>query len=414
MSRHRIIAAVTTAFGEMIESAAMDAVAAATVQYGRPDTSGLEPKVFLYMYQVTPNAAARNLELPTRYDDGTAKQRPLLALDLHYLLTFVGDDSNLEPQKMLGNVSGTVHAFPVLLSETIRSMKDSSGNDLLGGDAEKTPIVDIRLASIDLNLEELSKVWSVFFQTPYSLSVAYRASVVLVEHDLTVRPPLPAQGARGQSGILANPVIALVISKQGRYQLITSNSTIFITGKRLRGEQTLVRFVGANIDAPVGENSDVDTTPSEARPDRVVVSIPPQAQRVAVHPVRVVHRAWDAEPDDSEGEVLSNTSSFVLHPNVTDVRLDNTGTDSELEVDFAPPVRTGQKAQCLLDQLDVIDPASHQIDSESFADNATTLRFILVGVNAGTYAVRVSIDSIASLIEIDQQTQTIVHTVEVS
>ena len=45
-----------------------------------------------------------------------------------------------------------------------------------------------------MNLEELSKLWSVFFQTPYALSIAYQASVVLIEPDL--EPIDAAPGAR--------------------------------------------------------------------------------------------------------------------------------------------------------------------------------------------------------------------------
>ena len=32
-----------------------------------------------------------------------------------------------------------------------------------------------------MTLDDLSKLWSVFFQTPYALSVAYEATVVFVE-----------------------------------------------------------------------------------------------------------------------------------------------------------------------------------------------------------------------------------------
>ncbi len=45
-----------------------------------------------------------------------------------------------------------------------------------------------------LNLEELSKLWSVFFQTAYKLSMAYIANLVLIEADAeTPRPTLPVR-----------------------------------------------------------------------------------------------------------------------------------------------------------------------------------------------------------------------------
>src|SRR6516165_2065207 len=68
----------------------------------RPDaTSGLpNTGVNIFLYQVTPNIAARNADLPTRRADGTLLRRPQIGLDLQYLLTFYGDDLKLDQQRM--------------------------------------------------------------------------------------------------------------------------------------------------------------------------------------------------------------------------------------------------------------------------------------------------------------------------
>jgi hypothetical protein len=42
-------------------------------------------------------------------------------------------------------------------------------------------IENVKLTPISLSLEELSNLWSVFFQVPYALSVAYEAAAVLIE-----------------------------------------------------------------------------------------------------------------------------------------------------------------------------------------------------------------------------------------
>ena len=39
----------------------------------------------------------------------------------------------------------------------------------------------VKLTIMPLNLEELSKLWSVFFQSTYNLSVAFQASVVIID-----------------------------------------------------------------------------------------------------------------------------------------------------------------------------------------------------------------------------------------
>lgn len=398
MNRHRTIAAVTAAFGQIIDEAATSAVASAVVNYARPDTAGIEPKVYIYMYQVTPNAAARNLEMPVRDSGGVGKQRPFVALDLHYLITFVGDEKKLQPQEMLGSVVGAVHARPLLSPEEIRNAQVSATDPPLIGDDDEVPVVQVRFTPLGLSLEELSKVWSVFFQTPYSLSVVYRASVVLVEADIPIRPSLPAQGTRGTAGPIANPVVAQVMAAAGVYQPITIDSTLVITGKRLRGEQTLVRFAGG------------DVAPAQINENRITLPVPAVAQVVGLQSVRIVHRPWDAAPGDASNEIESNLASFALHPRVTGVTLAGT----TLSVDVTPAVAQAQRADVLLDQLGVDVPAFHQFRRLAFVgESATTLQFDITGVAVGTYGVRVRVDGAASLMEIDQNTGTAIHTVEV-
>jgi len=45
-------------------------------------------RVNLFLYQVTPNPHRNNLDLPTRSQQGDLVQRPQIALDLHYLMSF--------------------------------------------------------------------------------------------------------------------------------------------------------------------------------------------------------------------------------------------------------------------------------------------------------------------------------------
>ena len=47
----------------------------------------------VYLYRVSPNPAWRNQDLPTRAR-GPIVDRPLTAIDLHYLLTFYGDEAS--------------------------------------------------------------------------------------------------------------------------------------------------------------------------------------------------------------------------------------------------------------------------------------------------------------------------------
>ena len=192
MSNFLAIATVTATLRQLLQAAVGMDVPGALVTTARPDTldNGTPTTaVNVYLYEIAPNAALRNADLPTRRVDGQIVRRPQAALDLYYLLSFLGNETQLEPQRLLGSVVRTLHAAPVLtrplVEATIASVPFLAGSDL--ADAVET----VKLTPIPLSLEELSKLWSVFFQTPYTLSIAYQASVVLIEGPAVEAPPAP-------------------------------------------------------------------------------------------------------------------------------------------------------------------------------------------------------------------------------
>ena len=87
MSNHLAIATVTTGLLRYLQGAVGADVGNATVTAVRPDgpNAGLpQVGVNIFLYQVTPNTAWRNHDLPTRRGDGSLTQRPQIALDLHF------------------------------------------------------------------------------------------------------------------------------------------------------------------------------------------------------------------------------------------------------------------------------------------------------------------------------------------
>src|SRR5215467_5045669 len=127
MSNFLAIATVTAAMQQLLQDPVNNAVSGAKVGFNRPDSSGSSsPRVNVYLYQVTPNAAYRNADLPTHRADGTLVQKPQAALDLHYLFTFQGSDDKLEPQRMLGAVASTLQAQPLLSAQNIQAAISSA------------------------------------------------------------------------------------------------------------------------------------------------------------------------------------------------------------------------------------------------------------------------------------------------
>src|SRR5580693_3934771 len=122
MSNYLAIATVTAALQQVLHTPVSNAVGSAVVGFNRPDAgTATTPLVNIFLYQITPNAAYRNVDLPTRRSDGSLSQRPQAAFDLHYLFTFHGNDAQLEPQRLLGAVATTLHSQPLLSNDNINS-----------------------------------------------------------------------------------------------------------------------------------------------------------------------------------------------------------------------------------------------------------------------------------------------------
>ena len=97
MSSALALAAVTTALqtglqflynGSVLGTVSVAAIAPDLVESTHGIGTGANPVVNLFLHQVTPNAAWRNVDLPSLAADGATRlKNPPLALDLHYLLT---------------------------------------------------------------------------------------------------------------------------------------------------------------------------------------------------------------------------------------------------------------------------------------------------------------------------------------
>lgn len=218
MSNFLAVAAVTASLSHLLQAAIGADVPGATVTTLRPNgsTEGSHPPaVNLFLYHVMPNGALRNADTPTRSSDGRLVQHPVAALDLHYLLSFYGDDAQLQPQRLLGSAVRTLHSRPVLTPDLIQAaIADPSLSSAVGASDLALQIERIKVTPLQMSLEELSKLWSVFFQTPYALSAAYQASVVLIEaNERPAAPNLPVrQPSVGVSAVVSPPAPTTAIA----------------------------------------------------------------------------------------------------------------------------------------------------------------------------------------------------------
>lgn len=403
MSNHLAIATVTATIGRLLQNAAvadLTNVANINVTTVRPDMGTPAVGINVFLYQVTPNVAFRNADLPTRRADGSLMQRPTVALDLHYLLTFYGDEGKLEPQRLLGSASKTLHAQPNLTQQAILdTLADPKYNYLAASDlADQIELV--RLTPLPLSLEELSKLWSVFFQTHYTLSMAYQGAVVLIETDEVAKVSLPVRARNVYAVTFAQPIIEKVSAATGEGQPITGNSSLVITGQNLRGDITRVLVSG------------LDVEPVEKSSRRISLPIPVAARKAGVQTVQVVHpRALGTPPALHRG-VESNVYPFVLQPliAVAATPVSSRVVDgvtlhtADVKVTFSPRVGKKQRVSLLLNEFQTVPTTAARAyvfpfaarDKKTDPVDTDNLTVRVTDVVPGSYLVRVQVDGAES------------------
>jgi len=406
MSNFLAIATVTAALSRTLTAAVGVDVPGAAVTTLRPDdsTNGTPGTgVNVYLYQVTPNAAWRNADLPTRRENGQVVQRPRVALDLQYLLSFYGSEVQLEPQRLLGSVVRTLHTRPILTRQVIRDTVSDASNAFLADSNLADDVELIKFAPSSLSLEELSKLWSVFFQVPYTLSVAYQASAVLVEPEMTSQKALPVRERSISVASFRQPIIEQIASQAGGDQPILAGHNLILVGKQLRGEVTRVRIGGVEVEPQAVSDTQI--------------SVPlPENLRAGLQGVQVVQYLRMGTPPEPHRVFESNVAAFILRPTITATvgNVQGSGEDprsANVEVDFDPEVEKSQRVALLLNEFQ--PPSDRPARAYTFSvpprtetdpDETNTITVPISGVAPGSYLVRVQVDGAESHLGFNEAT----------
>jgi hypothetical protein len=413
VSNHLAIATVTASLAQALQGVVEKDVAGLTVTTTRPDSANAAAggtRVNLYLYQVTPNAAWRNSDLPTRADNGRLMQKPRVALDLHYLLTFYGNEAQLEPQRMLGSTVRALHSRPVLTREQIRRTIISPPFSFLALSNLAEDIELVKFTPTSLSLEEVSKLWAVFFQTQYTLSITYQGTVVLIETEDTAGASLPVL----ERNIYTVPFRAPIVQEIKLDSLIagpiTPLSSIVISGRALRADVTQVNF-GASKLPPLVPTSIADT--------ELKVTLPTDL-RAGVQGLQVEQQFLMGSPATPHRGFESNVGAFVLAPSITQPgppTFAQTSVDpnthlitGEITVNFTPKITKSQRVQLLLNEFHA--PTTRAAFAYAFTapkengigtnDQETDkVVFKVADVSAGNYLIRVQVDGAESPLERD-------------
>ncbi|RMH81590.1 MAG: DUF4255 domain-containing protein [Calditrichaeota bacterium] len=346
-----------------------------------------------------------NRDLPVRNSRGRRLHRPHTALSLHYILTFYGDESDLEPQRMMGSVVRTLEATPVLTRQMIEAtIADPQLSYLATSDLAQA-VETVKITSQSASLEELSKLWSIFFQVPYTLALLYQASAVIIESQMSAESGLPVRERNLYVVPFRQPVIDRVLSRTGVDEPVRANQPILwnhilvLAGKRLRGEVTRVRVGGVEV-APsrVGdEGIELPLTsppfPAEGLPAGVV----------AAQVVQLRNMGTPAVPHRGEE---SNVAAFVLRPNILNIAVANVQgggntRSGDITLTVEPHIFPRQRLRLLLNQKGVADPRAYSFPVSPPQNPTNSLTVSVENVAAGSYLVRLQVDGAESPLIID-------------
>lgn len=427
MSNFLALATVTEAFRQLVEAGADEAIPGAEALVLRPPSSlsGNHPQghanayAGVYLYQVTPNVAWRNADTPTRRRDGSVAHVTRSAFDLNLMLTFYGADNKLEPQRVMGAVLRKLNSRPVLTKEQIQIAKMTAVDNVLANSDLDAEVEQVKFTLLPLALEELAKIWSVFFQTTYQLSVAYQASVVFIDGQESVSSALPVRARNIYVRTFEAPVIEKVLSKAlpadqpSATRPIVSGDTLVLTGLRLKGDVTRIRLSGAEI------------TPSEVSPTEIsfVLSAPPfpaDTLRAGAQGIQVIHDINMGTPETPHKGFESNVAAFVLRPSVAvgAVNITNTsvvdGTtfhNATVVLNFTPRVGVAQRVALLLNEFDPPPPPNRAPYAYRFDAPVTplnpgdlsvaSLTASVTHVASAKYLVRVQVEGAESVLQTD-------------
>jgi hypothetical protein len=407
MSNPLAIATVTATLQSMLTSSlqASGVSGAIVTNYQLNNPQLPNPGINLFLFQVTPNAALRNADLPTRRADGSLLRRPQVAIDLHYLLTFYGKDETYDQQRLLGAALRQFHAHPVLGRDAIRNA--ITENPLLNNSDLAEQIDMVRLTPVRTSLEELSKLWVIFPDKDYVLSVIYVAGVVLIETDDV--PPGTAPPVL-RPHVIAVPFNLTSIDsvKPQPIELSTSPPTpLSLIGSNLNPSDE-VTFTTPGLTTTLA-----GTILSSVNDTQLTVLLPP-GLRPGLNTVRLTQLApASASHPSAAPRILSqsNAAPFVLRPTIQNLAVSSpTGAITAV---LAPPVGPQQQVMLMLNQLSVpasasvpagtqpasfVLPASpHPTETDTFVFDYTT--FSGAGLPSGTYLARARVDDAESRLE---------------
>ncbi|MGY1670355.1 DUF4255 domain-containing protein [Geodermatophilus sp. SYSU D00710] len=357
-----------------------------------PPQDDSKPGVYLHLYQVLPNGELRNQHLPEHDTRGALTRPPRLAVDLHYLLSFVGSPSTHDAERLAGLVLTGLNEGPALSRDEIADFVAAlpEGHVLAASDLSDQ-VERVRLTLLPLDVEELSRLWGMYGQARHRLSVAYRASVVMLDAQVRSGAALPVTRAPEVTVVrLRAPQITEIRSAARAQPVVRFGERIIIRGSALRGDETRVTVGAASLRPPAESLTDAEIT---------LAFDAASGLRAGVAAVRVVHRIALRDGSTRDGPA-SNVIPVALVPAVrTADPPTEAGAEGTLRVRLVvePAPMAGQAVA-----LHLTGTAGQGSSTwTAWTESDGVVSFLTSGLAAGTYLLRVETGGALSLLEAD-------------
>jgi len=339
----------------------------------------------LFLYQILPNAAWSNWNIPNQVKPGESGVPPL-ALNLYYLVTAFGKDNDANQpfgHELMGKTMSILYDHALLGPDEIRN---ATAANLVSSDLDKQ-VERIRITLQPLSVEEISKLWT-GFATQYRLSSAYEVSVALIDSTQPVKTPLPIlTRGRKDSGIFSQadliPPYPAIDSVAPPNQQLSARpgETLTITGHHLDGTNQAVSFLHTSWSTPV------NLPPDTATATQVTVKA---KNDPANWPAGLYAVQYQVQGPADSSRRTTNQLSFSLAPTMTITPLSAPAGAITYTVSCNPKVLEGQRASLLLGDLEIL--------ADPHPGTNSTLTFQASDVANGDYFVRLRVDGVDSIL----------------
>jgi hypothetical protein len=401
MSNHLAIATVTAVLQRTLQASVqrnVEAVRISTVPPHRLGQGTPETGINVFLYQVTRNNALKNPDALAMRSRNKRTPWRQSALELHYLLSFYGNDAELEPQRLLGSVVRTFNDRTTLPIQQIQEALNDSTFAFLAASDLATQVQDLQIIPEDLNLEDLSKIWSVFFQTPYALSLAYKVTAVVIDGETPAERALLVrdQPTAGVLPFSSRPHLDRITALDSPSQPILPDSTVQIQGQQLQGTATRLRLGGVDV---------VPATVSQTHITVPLTTVPIAALQAGVQGIQIVHLNAARHPAESSVVrpcTMSNSIPLTLCPVIKSVQVteldvwDDDHCMATLQLEVSPRIRPGQSVLLSLYEWSVHSPATYLIEVPPLLEECSLIAIPLEAIKPGNYLVRLIVDGAES------------------